>query len=49
MNCQLEKPKVIPRHIAARAAIVASFSIVLAGAFPVWLLYAFILTARLTH
>ena len=49
MNCQLETPTTIPRHIAARVAILASFSIVLAGAFPVWMLYAFIFTARLTH
>ena len=34
MNRELEKPKAILKHVAARMAILASFSIVLAGAFP---------------
>jgi len=36
-------------HITARAGVLTSFSIVLAAAFPVWILYAFIFTARMTH
>lgn len=49
MNHQFEKRRTTAGHIIARAAILTGFFLVLAGAFSVWTLYAFIFTAELTH
>lgn len=49
MSHLLKKLEAIVGHVAARAGALAGFSIVLAAAFPVWTLYAFIFAAQLTN